>query len=134
MDLSRFIEKPLRELKSTFREYSSLSYQERGLLAELWVGFRYLERGYFILGFRHKTPFYEIDLLFHHPIKKEIVLVEVKTLTSHTYLVPRVSPSQQRRLVRAIIFVAEKYQKNTQVHWAFVDPLGKITILEAMKY
>ncbi len=134
MDPLLFIEKPLLELKNTFRKYSELSHQERGLLAELWVAFRYLEKGYFILGFHYRTPFYEIDLLFFHPLKNEIMLVEVKTLISHEYLVPRVSSSQQKRLKRAVIFVAEKYQKNVQIHWAFVDPQSKIMVLEGMMY
>lgn len=134
MDLSLFTEKHLLELRNIFSKYSELSHQERGLLAELWVAFRYLRAGYRIQGFRYKTPFYEIDLLFFHPLKNELVLVEVKTLISEKYLVPRVSSVQQKRLQRAVVFLAEKHQINTQAHWAFVDPRGKITVLETMMY
>lgn len=134
MDRSLFTEKHLLELKNIFSKYSDLSHQERGLLAELWVAFRYLRVGYWLQGFRYKTPFYEIDLLFFHPLKNELVLVEVKTLISEKYLVPRISPIQQKRLQRAVIFLAEKYQKNIQTHWAFVDPKSKITVFETMMY
>lgn len=128
------IAKHLRELKSIFKYYSGLSAQQRGLLSEAWVCLNYLQKGYELRGHRYLTPYFEADLLFFHPFKKSLVLVEVKSLGHSDYLISRVRPAQEKRIYQAGNFLNSKYGLPVLIHWAFVGNRGEIKVLPQLRH
>lgn len=76
-----------------------------------------------------KTPFAEVDLLFQNP-QGHLVLVEVKTSSAGAFREYRVTQKQKARLVRAMLFLAERYQVPVEVNWAFVTKQGAVTVID----
>lgn len=102
---------------------------QRGLDSEQYVLNYYHQKGYQILAQRLKTPFAEVDLLFRSP-EGHILMVEVKTANLQTYQVHRISWKQKARLIRALQFLAARFEALVEVHWAFVTKDGAVTIIE----
>lgn len=76
-----------------------------------------------------KTPFAEIDLVFKTP-EGHALMVEVKTVNLDHFHSTRISLKQKQRLLRALQFLAERWNTLVEVHWAFVTKEGEITIIE----
>jgi Holliday junction resolvase-like predicted endonuclease len=90
-------EKALAELKSS-ADNTHLRCQQRGLKSEGAV-IRYLEsRGGVLLAQRLKTSISEIDLVFL--VKGQILLIEVKTLSSPWRSFDAIQRKQLRRLIQ----------------------------------
>lgn len=86
-----------------------------------------LARGLTLCGQRVTTPFAELDLLFLKD--RTFYIVEVKTLKSLQYLGVRVGSKQKQRLKRSLLYLTEKYQKQTVLVWAFVLSSGKVMFI-----
>ncbi|KYG63831.1 hypothetical protein AZI86_13510 [Bdellovibrio bacteriovorus] len=76
-----------------------------------------------------KTPFAEVDLLFRTP-ENHVLMVEVKTANIEDFQAHRITLRQKKRLMRALLFLAEKLESLVEVHWAFVTKEGGVTIIE----
>ncbi len=72
-----------------------------------------------ILEQRLRTPFAEVDLIVRNK-KKQIVLVEVKTLSRWDWIESRITQKQISRLKRAGIFLEKNYGKSLILCAAFV--------------
>jgi len=101
----------------------------RGLSSEEIAKQYYLKKSYKFLRQRVKTPFAEVDLLFQNP-RGHLVLVEVKTSSVSAFREYRVTQRQRERLVRAMLFLAERYQIPVEMNWAFVTKQGVVTVIE----
>lgn len=84
-----------------------------------------------LLAQRLRTPFAEVDLLFRHT-EGHLVLVEVKTAQLQDFQPFRVGQKQKQRLVRAMLFLAERWQLPVEIHWAFVTKDGDVTVFEGV--
>ena len=102
---------------------------ERGLQSEKYVIQFYQDQGFELLAQRVKTPFAEVDLLFRTP-DQNVLMVEVKTANIRDFHLHRISVHQRKRLLRALLFLAEKLESLVEVHWAFVTKGGEVTIIE----
>lgn len=76
-----------------------------------------------------KTPFAEVDLVFKTP-DDHLLMVEVKTSNVSDFQFYRISKNQKQRLLRALLFLAERYDMPVEIHWAFVTKEGAVTIIE----
>nr|BFD59739.1 hypothetical protein CKG001_18460 [Bdellovibrio sp. CKG001]BFD63103.1 hypothetical protein BdHM001_17840 [Bdellovibrio sp. HM001] len=76
-----------------------------------------------------KTPFAEVDLLFRAP-QGHLLMVEVKTTNLMDFQPFRVSQKQKARLLRAMQFLAARWDVLVEIHWAFVTKEGEITVFE----
>jgi len=77
---------------------SKNSYQY-GLWAEHWAAFLLRMKGYKIIAQRYKTPVGEIDLIISR--RDVIAFVEVKARKDLAQALHSVTPSMQKRIVRA---------------------------------
>nr|BFD66982.1 hypothetical protein HAGR004_20040 [Bdellovibrio sp. HAGR004] len=102
---------------------------ERGLLSENHVVKHYQLKHFHLLGQRVKTPFAEVDLLFRAP-QGHLLMVEVKTTNLMDFQPFRVSQKQKARLLRAMQFLAARWDVLVEIHWAFVTKEGEITVFE----
>ena len=75
-----------------------------GRLGEWIAAFWLMAQGWRIVGFRIRTPHGEIDILARRG--DVLAAVEVKYRASRDLALEAVSPTQQRRLLRAAAFVA----------------------------
>ncbi|MGE9744246.1 YraN family protein [Bdellovibrio bacteriovorus] len=82
-----------------------------------------------LLGQRVKTPFAEVDLLFKTP-RQTLLMVEVKTTNLSDFQPFRITKKQKARLVRAMLFLAARWDVLVEIHWAFVTKDGEITVFE----
>lgn len=57
-------------------------------------------------------------------------MVEVKTANLSDFQPFRISKKQKARLVRAMLFLAARWEKPVEIHWAFVTKEGAITVFE----
>lgn len=89
----------------------------------------YQQLGFELLSQRVKTPFAEVDLLFRSP-EGHVLMVEVKTANTPDFQPYRIAARQKKRLLRALIFLAEKLDSLVEVHWAFVTKNGEVTVIE----
>ncbi|ASD65451.1 hypothetical protein B9G79_08580 [Bdellovibrio bacteriovorus] len=89
----------------------------------------YQLKGYQLLGQRVRTPFAEVDLLFKTS-RQTLLMVEVKTTNLSDFQPFRISKKQKARLVRAMLFLASRWDIPVEVHWAFVTKDGQITVFE----
>lgn len=128
MDRAKCTESPLPALKSTSSPKIYWAHQ-RGLDSEQCVLNFYHHKGYQVLAQRLKTPFAEVDLLFRSP-EGHILMVEVKTANLAIYQAHRISWKQKARLMRALQFLAARFETLVEVHWAFVTKDGVVTIIE----
>jgi putative endonuclease len=88
----------------------------------------YLERHYTLLKRHWKSPFAEVDLVLRSPTQ-EILLVEVKSVTSFDYLHVRLTSFQKQRLRRCLQFCLEKHPR-TRLELAVVSRHGEVMIFE----
>lgn len=123
---------PLRESKNTSANPAASPCHwahERGLQSENHVLKYYQQKNYTLLGQRVKTPFAEVDLLFRTP-QGHLLMVEVKTANLSAFQSFRISQRQKARLLRALQFLAARWDMLVEVHWAFVTKEGEITVFE----
>lgn len=102
---------------------------ERGVLAERRVQEEMERRGYRMVRQRLRTPFAEVDLLMAS--LAEYLLIEVKCVSHPDFLERRISSSQKRRLERAREYVEGRSRAPVRLVWAFVQPDGRILLLNA---
>lgn len=129
MDRASSTVAPLPGLKSTSKKKELYWAHERGLQSEKYVIEFYQSNCFELLGQRVKTPFAEVDLLFRAP-EGHVLLVEVKTANIQDFHLYRISLKQRKRLLRALLFLAEKFEALVEAHWAFVTKEGEVTIIE----
>lgn len=98
----------------------------RGLRAEELVQQEFERRGYRLLYRRWKTPVAEIDLVMASLC--EFVLVEVKSLSPWASITTRVSRAQKLRLLKAQIFLQDRWRADVRLVLAFVRHDGKILL------
>lgn len=89
----------------------------------------YLQKQYVLLGQRVKTPFAEVDILLRTP-QGHLLMIEVKTANLTDFQPFRVSQKQKARLLRALQFLAARWELLVEIHWAFVTKEGEITVFE----
>lgn len=106
----------------------SLSAQQQGLRCEQIALDHYLSKSYHLIGQRVKTPFAEVDLVLKSP-QDEIVLVEVKSLSSFDFLAERISKTQKQRLVRAHRYFLTKHDL-VRLELAVVSHEGELLIFD----
>lgn len=82
-----------------------------------------------IVGQRLKTPFAEIDILIQQDFGK-MILVEVKTLSSHHFIQNRISKRQKQRLLNAQCYLQEKFESLVEIHWAYVEKSGEVLVFD----
>jgi putative endonuclease len=130
MDRANIIAEPSQALKSSSSSSSEPYWaHSRGLESEEFVKDHYRKKNYKLKAQRVRTPFAEVDLIFESPAK-ELLMVEVKSVNIADFAAFRISQKQKQRLIRAMIFLAEKFARPVEVHWAFVTGDGEITIIE----
>ena len=116
----------LPESKNT----STCHAHKQGLWAEAQVIEFCKKQSYQLLAQRLKTPYAEVDLLFRHPHQRQLLLVEVKSLSSWDFIHFRLSKKQKQRLLRAHQYLYEQHEMEVVFNWAFVTPEGEITLIE----
>ena len=79
-----------------------------------------------LIAHRYRSPFGEVDLLVRLP-KGEILMIEVKSLSSEERREHRLGARQKMRLKRVFLWLAE-INANVLFWLVFVDPKGKIQI------
>ena len=84
---------------------------------------------YKLLGQDIRTPFAEVDLIFHRSADC-LLVVEVKTLTNFDFLPYRIKGRQKQRLFRACEYLRDKYRKDVELNWAFVTEDGEVLVIE----
>lgn len=102
------------------------SSSERGLESENLVIQHYASKGYRLIQQRVKTVFAEVDLIFQGK-KGNLILVEVKSLSSWDFFQHRISEKQKKRLSRALQY----YQSHGHIaalHYAVVSQQGEIRV------
>lgn len=126
MARSQSTEKASPASKNTSKE--KFSAQQKGFECEQLVLTHYLEKSYELIEQRFKTPFAEIDLVLRSP-EQEIVLVEVKSLSSFDFLNERVSKSQKQRLLRAFRYFLGEHDR-VRLELAVVSHAGELLIFD----
>ena len=101
----------------------------QGEWAEQQVLQSFLKRGFRVLKTRWRTTYAEIDLIVESP-QKEILILEIKSLSHFDFLDVRVSKKQKERLKRAHLFVQSKTPKPVHLILAFVNSKGEILLVE----
>ena len=126
MGRSMLIANPSPASKNTSRIH--LSAQQQGLRCEQIALDHYLSKYYQLVGQRVKTPFAEVDLVLKSP-QDEIVLVEVKSLSSFDFLAERISKTQKQRLIRAHRYFLTKHDR-VRLELAVVSHEGELLIFD----
>jgi hypothetical protein len=62
--------------------------------------------------------------------RREVWILEIKSLSHFDFLDVRVSRKQKERLKRAHLFVQSKMQKPVRLALAFVDKKGEVLIID----
>lgn len=102
-----------------------------GVLGEEFTAQRLQQRGYRILARNYHTPYGELDIIA--ATQKYIVFVEVKTRRDVSMAQPEenVTPSKQKKLMRAALLYLQRYPTELQprfdVAGVTMEPSGKVT-------
>jgi putative endonuclease len=124
------IEKHSPELKSTsFAKDKAYWAHLRGQESEECVIRYYQNLKYELIAQRLKTPFAEVDLMFHAS-EGHVLIVEVKTINSAAFINARITKNQKQRLVRALAYLSDQMNAAVEIHWAFVTGNGEVTVIE----
>ena len=99
---------------------------DKGKAAEDHVEALLRKRDYSLLRKRWKTPYAEVDLLMGND--RELLLVEVKTMSRGGFEEHRVSPVQKARLKRAQMFIQSRSVLDVRLIFAFVQANGQIQL------
>lgn len=85
-----------------------------GVLGEEFTAQRLQQRGYRILARNYHTPYGELDIIA--ATQKYIVFVEVKTRRDASMVQPEenVTPSKQKKLLRAALLYLQRYPSELQ--------------------
>ncbi len=86
----------------------------------------FLTRGYQVVGERVRTPFSEVDLIVKN--EREILLLEVKSLSHADWLEHRVGFRQKLRLQRALGYIQARYSLPVLFHLVTVTKDEEITV------
>lgn len=102
-----------------------------GMLGEEFTAQRLQQRGYRILARNYHTPYGELDIIA--ATQKYIVFVEVKTRRDASMVQPEenVTPSKQKRLLRAALLYLQRHPTELQprfdVAGVTMEPSGTVT-------
>lgn len=102
-----------------------------GMLGEEFTAQRLQQRGYRILARNYHTPYGELDIIA--ATQKYIVFVEVKTRRDASVVQPEenVTPSKQKRLLRAALLYLQRHPTELQprfdVAGVTMEPSGMVT-------
>ena len=103
--------------------------QNRGLLCEAYLFKRLQEKNVKLLAHRYKTKMFEVDLIVYSP-KNRIHLIEVKSVSHNNWIENRISYSQEKRLLNALIYIQSLYEIPVQLDCAFINRQLKINYIE----
>lgn len=104
-------------LKESFPKTS----YEKGLVAEDVVVSHFLKKKYHLLHRRRRIAGVEVDLIFQHLAHHELLMVEVKSVTSGFENFRRIHPKQIWRLRRAFMWMIEHSVYPVEFQIVFVD-------------
>ncbi len=116
----RCTEKASPELKSS---------SQKGIETENYVADFLIEKKFKLLKQRFRTPFGEIDLLLESP-RKNLVMLEVKSLSNWDRILYRLTPKQRQRLHRTRAYIESKYSRPVILKIAYLAPGKKLVFLD----